>query len=162
MEVVTALRHHPQHLGVLILTKTDRTRGLLSARHVSGVGKLGVGVNNDLVEPNDGVFVEVAAAVVVVVIVLGDENDSGQNHAFGIRVRVSGERRRGVVVVVVARRGGAAAADVGGEEENGEEDEEAEGDGDWVAEAQIGEVVGWRRICRSCGGGGGHWEREKG
>lgn len=58
-----------------------------------------------------------------------------------------------VVVVGGIGRAVGAAAEIGGEENGGEEDEEAEGDGDGVAEAEVGEVAG------ATLGWGGHWER---
>ncbi|GMN43025.1 hypothetical protein TIFTF001_012230 [Ficus carica] len=153
VEAVAALRHHSQHLRSLVLAKADRAGGLLHhrrSRAVPLVRKLRVGVNDALVKTHDGAVVEVTPAVVVVV--LGDEDDSGEDYAvMGVRVGGVGVGGKGGGGGGGGVRRGArgAAADVGSEEEEGEDDEEAEGDGDGVAEPQVGEVVG------RAGGGGG-------
>lgn len=127
MKVVPALGHHPEHLGVLVVAQADGARGRIGGRHFLGEGELGVGVDDALVDPDDGVLI---VLLLLVVVVLGDEDDSGEDDAVGVvRVPVRVGRR----VVVVA---GDAAADVGSQEESGEEDEEAERNGDAVAESE--------------------------
>ncbi|KAI4355129.1 hypothetical protein L6164_003931 [Bauhinia variegata] len=143
---MAALRHHPQHLGLLILTQTDRTRriiaGSTTTHRILAKLKPGVGVDDNLIKPHDNVFV-------VPFIVLGDEDYAGKNDA--IRVRVS--------IRVLVRGSGAVArgatAEVGGEYEGGEKYEETQGDGDGVAKADVGDIGGG-------GGGGGRGHGEKG
>lgn len=140
---MSTLRHHPQHLRLLIITEADGADAIGPAAHrlVLGEGEFRVGIDHSLVEADD-------AAVIVAIwagggVVLGNENDLGENDA-GIGAGGSG----GGAGVEAAGAGG-AAADVECEEEGGEEDEEGEGYGDGVAEADPGEgVVGGR--------GGGH------
>lgn len=141
-----ALGHHPQHLEFAVVAEADGTRRGVAAAHVLGEGELGVGVDDVLVEPNDGVLIVVFW---VLDVVLRNEDDSGENYAVG-GVGVLG---LGLLVLLGALVAGDAAADVGGEEEGGEKDEKAEGDGYGVAEAEGSEVI-W-----GGGGRGGHWRR---
>lgn len=132
MKVVSTLWHHPQHLRILVLAQTDRACAVVIT--FLNERKLGVGVYDGLVEAADGVVL--AGVVVVVIVVLGYEDHAREHDAIG--------GVAAVVVVVAAAEG--AAAKVGGEDEGGEEEENAEGDGDGVAEAEVGEVRGgwWR------------------
>ena len=132
MKVVSTLWHHPQHLRILVLAQTDRAGAVVIT--FLNVRKLGVGVYYGLVEAGDGVVL----AGGVIVVVLGDEDHAREDDAIG------GVVTGGVAVVVAVAEG--AAAEVGGEDEGGEEEEDAEGDGDGVAEAEVGEVRGgwWR------------------
>lgn len=165
MEEVAALGHHPQHLRILVLAQADRARRAApdaAADALPREGELGVRIDDARVEPHRRALVRVAPLVVV----LGHEDDAGEDDAVGARVAGPMGGRRGgaaggVVLLLLAAEeaaAGGAAADVGGEEDGGEEDEEAEGDGDGVAEAEVGEVAGGgggRRRRRGCGGGGG-------
>ncbi|KAM1053256.1 hypothetical protein ACFX2I_000722 [Malus domestica] len=130
VEVVPALGHHPEHLGVLVVAEADGARGRIGGRRLLGKREPGVGIDDARVEPDDGV--PIIILLLLLVVVFGDEDDAGEDDAFGARIRVLGLRR----VVVVVAVAGDAAADVGGEEEGGEEDEEAERNGDAVAEAE--------------------------
>jgi len=131
---VSTLGHHPQHLRILVLAETDGARGVKAA--VFRKGELGVGVYDGLLEAGDGVVLSGA-----VVVVLGDEDNARENDA----IRGVGVVAAAAAVVVVAVAQG-AAAEVGGEDEGGDEEEDSEGDGDGVAEAEVGEVRGggWR------------------
>lgn len=167
MEEVAALGHHPQHLRILVLAQADRARRAApdaAADALPREGELGVRIDDARVEPHRRALVRVAPLVVV----LGHEDDAGEDDAVGARVAGPMGGRRGgagggvvvVLLLVLAAEeaaAGGAAADVGGEEDGGEEDEEAEGDGDGVAEAEVGEVAGGGggRRRRACGGGGG-------
>lgn len=130
---MSTLGHHSQHLRILVLAETDGARGVVAA--VFHEGELGVGVYDCLFEPGDGVVLSGA-----VVVVLGDENNAREDDA----IRGVGVVAAAAVVVVAVAEG--AAAEVGGEDEGGDEEEDSEGDGDGVAEAEVGEVRGggWR------------------
>ncbi|KAI4328847.1 hypothetical protein L6164_021170 [Bauhinia variegata] len=134
---MAALRHHPQHLDLLILTQTDRTRrviaGSATTHRILAELKFRVGVDDFLIKPHDYVF------IMPVSIVLSDEDYAGKNDAIRVRVRVMGPR--------AGTRG--AAAEVGGEDEGGEKYKEAKGDSDGVAEADVVDIGG------SGGDGGG-------
>lgn len=134
MEVVSTLRHHPQHLRVFVLTEADGADAISSGHgFISGEGEFRVRVNDGLVEANHAVFIVAIWSGVV----LSDEDDLRENDT-GI-----GAGGRGWAAEVAA---GGAAADVESEEEGGEEDEKGEGYGNGVAEADPGEgVTGGRR-----------------
>ncbi|KAG2380275.1 uncharacterized protein HKW66_Vig0170540 [Vigna angularis] len=133
VKVVSTLGHHSQHLRILVLAETDGARGVVAA--VFREGKLGVGVYDGLFEAGDSVVLSGA-----VVVVLGDEDNAREDDA----IRGVGVVAATAVVVVAVAEG--AAAEVGGEDEGGDEEEDSEGDGDGVAEAEVGEVRGggWR------------------
>jgi len=135
VKVVSTLGHHPQHLRILVVAETDGARGVVAA--VFGEGELGVGVYDGLFEAGDSVVLSGA-----VVVVLGDEDNAWENDA----IRGVGVVAAAAVVVVVVAVAEGAAAEVGGEDEGGDEEEDSEGDGDGVAEAEVGEVRGggWR------------------
>lgn len=135
MEVMAAIGHHSQHFRFSVLTETDRASGGVTAAS-SGHGiltvlKLRVGIDDALVEADDGVLFVGA----VVAIALGDEDDAGENNTVVggggiVRVVGIGNSVDGTL---------AATTDVGREKESGEKDEKSEGDGDGVAKAEVGE-----------------------
>ena len=118
MKVVATLRHHPQHLGFLVLAQTDRTRRAITiAANTPSVLKLGVRINYILVEPNDGVFI----VALVFVFILGDKDYARDNNTFFVDVDVGVVVIVDIVVVVLrAARARDTAAEVGGEEESRE------------------------------------------
>ncbi|TYK17631.1 hypothetical protein E5676_scaffold434G005020 [Cucumis melo var. makuwa] len=140
MEVVSTLRHHPQHLRILILTETDGADTISSSHgFISGEREFRVRVNNGLVKTHNPVVIVAIWGGVV----LSDENDLGENDAgFG-----AGRRRWRAAEVAGT---GSATANVESEEKGGEEDEEGECYGNGVAEADPGEGISGRR--------GGHGE----
>lgn len=116
MKVVATLRHHPQHLGFLVLAQTDRTRRVITiTANTPSVLKLGVRINYILVEPNDGVFI----VALVFVFILGDKDYARDNNTFFVDV-VGVVVVAIVVVVLRAARARDTAAEVGGEEESRE------------------------------------------
>jgi len=107
---MATLRHHPQHLRILVLAQTYRARG----------------VNNIIVpcvvpvelEPRIRVYhalVEPHRHAAILVLVLRHEDDTWQDDA-----PVGGGGGGGVAEATAV----VAAAEVGGEEEGGEEEEE--------------------------------------
>lgn len=130
---MSTLGHHSKHLRILVLAETDGARGVVAA--VFREGELGVGVYDGLFEAGDGVVLTGA-----VVVVLGDEDNAREDDA----IRGVGVVAATALVVVAVAEG--AAAEIGGEDEGGDEEEDSEGDGDGVAEAEVGEVRGggWR------------------
>lgn len=102
-----------------------------------------VGINNGLVQSNDGVF---GGGNFVVVFILGYEDYTGEVDAGLVGV-ITGIMAAGLGVKTAATAsGGGATADVRGEEDGGEEDQEAESDGDGVAEADAAEFLGERGL----------------
>lgn len=72
-----ALRHHPKHLEIFVLTQTDGTGGFLIIQ-VLRPRELGVRVYDALVETNDG-----GVIVVALVVVLSDKDNTGEHNAVG-------------------------------------------------------------------------------
>ncbi|RDX75027.1 hypothetical protein CR513_45146, partial [Mucuna pruriens] len=120
VEVMSTLGHHPEHLRILVLAQTYGAGGVIP-RGVPVELEPGVGVYDGLVEPHRD-------AGLGVVVVLRHEDDAGQDDAVG------GGGGGGV------GGGGLAAGAVGAAAEGGEEEEEAEGYGNGVAKAEVGEV----------------------
>lgn len=81
VKVMPALGHHPQHLEFPIVAEADGTRGRIAAAELLGKRELRVGVDDVVVEPRGGVVVIVVLWVLEVV-VLGDEDDAGEDDAF--------------------------------------------------------------------------------
>lgn len=82
MKKVSAFRHHPQHLRIPVLTKTNRA-GIVSIFTAAGRGgsqifpelEFGVGIYDGGVEPYDDGF--------LIVVIFGDEYDSGEDDSVG-------------------------------------------------------------------------------
>lgn len=130
---MATLRHHPQHLRILVLTQTYRTGRVLPGG-VPVKLEPRIGVNDVLIETHrNGLLV----------FIFGHEDDTWQDDTIRVGSVVGG-----VVVAVAIAVAVGAAAEVGGEDEGGEEDEESEGNGYGVAKAKVvGEVIGgggWR------------------
>lgn len=85
MEEVAALGHHPQHLRVPVLAEADRAGGAAGARGLLREGELRVRVDHGLGEADGCVPFGLEVGVV-----LGDEDDAGEDDAIGGAVGVRG------------------------------------------------------------------------
>lgn len=146
VEEMAALRHHPQHLRILVLAQTNGARGVIAPRALP-VTELEprVRVYDALLQPH--------GAALLLLLLRHEDHAREDDPAVG-RPGSGGGLGGGARAVAAG-----AAAEVGGEEEGGEEEEEGEGYGDGVAEAEVGEV-GVRvrvrvRVRRGHGSGGG-------
>ncbi|CAN6443938.1 unnamed protein product [Victoria cruziana] len=132
MEEVSAIRQHPHHLSLLVITQTDGADPI-AKRPVFrlGEGELRVRRDHAGIKARNATGISAAIAAPLL-IVLGDEDDAGKDHAA-----VGGGVRGG------REDGGAAGAatDVGSEKYCGQEYEEAKGDGDGITQAKVAEVL---------------------